>query len=297
MSGVRIVRSSEVADTDLVGALAQAFRDSGRSMERFQWKHREGPWGPSTGPAAVDDEGRVVGVRLFLPWDVWSPAWGHSSVARAVDGAVLPSARRQGLFTRMIEAQLSEYAEAGGPRVIYSTSVPASREAYRKLGWSIVDVPHGVRLVRPGLAKLVEHPWPHLPDVLEPRGERIETAWTSTALRWRTDPRSGHHYRILSLADADGPNGIIVRRTRLRGVAVAVLAYSWGAPTERLALERSALVALRAVALLQVERPGASRSRRTVGSTSVSMWHRDGTAQGPGTANWSFSFLDVEGVL
>ena len=297
MTGVQIVRSSDVADVDIVAALTKAFGDSRRTLERFQWKHREGPWGPSIGPVAVDDDGNVVGVRLFLPWMVRVPGVGAMRIARAVDGAVLPSARRQGLFTRMIQAQLAEFTEGGGPRVVYSTSVPASREAYRKLGWSIFGVPHRVRLSRPGLARVVEHTWPDLPDIPAPRGNQTETEWSAGALRWRTDPRSGRQYRILSLISADGPNGVIVRRAHLRRVPVAVIAHSWGTSRERAALERSALSLARGAGTMQVQPQPTPRVSRVVGSTSLSMWHAAGERVARAAEDWSFSFLDVEGVL
>jgi hypothetical protein len=53
---------------------------------------------------------------------------------------------------------------------------------------------------------------------------------------------------------------------------------------------------VRGVGLMQVPQRGRPRWGRVVDGTSVSMWRADG----PGLRaadGWSFSFLDVEGVL
>jgi hypothetical protein len=130
---------------------------------------------------------------------------------------------------------------------LYSTSVPASRDAYLKAGWSVFMVAGETRLLRPGRRAAAGLDWDILGDdaivpapVVAADRPRAMTAWTADALRWRIDPRSGHDYRAVRLADSDHSHGAIVRRTATRGVGTLVVVHSWGPEADQVSVVEAA---------------------------------------------------------
>ena len=63
---------------------------------------------------AVFDEGEIVGAATWFPSDIVVPG-GTLRMAGVGDVGVLPTHRRRGLLTRMMEQQLTEFHEAGIP--------------------------------------------------------------------------------------------------------------------------------------------------------------------------------------
>ena len=63
---------------------------------------------------AVFDEGEIVGAAVWFPSDIVVPG-GTLRMAGVGDVGVLPTHRRRGLLTRMMDRQLTEFHEAGIP--------------------------------------------------------------------------------------------------------------------------------------------------------------------------------------
>ncbi|WP_432560107.1 GNAT family N-acetyltransferase [Granulicoccus sp. GXG6511] len=290
---IRALREGD--EQAVLDVLNRAFQRS-LTPQWYDWKHRRGPWGPSSGWVAEAATGQLVAARLFLPWALSNEA-ETIPIMRAVDGAVAPSAQRQGLFSRCVTAEMDALSEGRrSSALIYSTSVPASREAYRKLGWAITDVAHTARPVRIspfGAARLVWGDALRAGEV--PPNAPLGTAWTSESLQWRTAAESGHKYRSVRLHDANEPNGLLLRRTHLKKVPTLLVVYSWGRPATRSALIRAACTRLGAPVVLSVAGPGAHGWQ--VGASTISSWapptHHDARLTEP----LHFDFADLEGVM
>lgn len=288
---------------DILDAINASFERSAKSLDWYRWKHLEGPWGPSTG-WAVRDGSSIIGVRLFVPWLVMTNGDPRPAL-RAMDGAVRPEGRRMGLFSKLVRLGLDDVvAGTVAADVVYSTSVPASRDAYKKLGWSVFDVDHLVTPTRWSTAKTELHRWPDLPALQLPpptTESGVQTLWTHDSVRWRLDPRSGHEYRTYSLVNASDSNGIVVRRTALRGMPALAVGLAWGNEREQAELLRSVARRERCpVAIMCASSGGVSRRRGLRrGASTVSWWApSDATTSNlEAPANWRFSMLDLEGVM
>lgn len=266
------------------------------TLHWYDWKHRSGPWGPSVGWVAEDSTGRIVAVRLFLPWEL---AVGDKVIPiyRAMDGAVAPNAQRQGLFSRCVRAEMDAMiAGRREARLIYSTSVPASREAYRKLGWSIYDVPRYAHLAPPALTKGKALEWDADFDVVSGhRASLMETNWTNTALRWRTASASGREYHWVTM-QAGGQHGVIVRRTRLKNIPALAVVHEWGAEVTTRRLVRIACGALRSPLAISSDRRLFRGPARRTGTSTVSMWSPDAWHRAA-FDQMRFDLADLEGAM
>lgn len=284
----------------VLAAMNEAFGRN-RDLDWYRWKHLEGPWGPSRGWVALD-AGEVVGTRLFVPWRLRSPA-GEHACSRAMDGAVVPRARRRGIFSSLVRLETEVLAARPEWHCVYSTSVPSSREAYRALGWTILPrVRASYLFVGPRRSDRGLVLDAGLDDVVLPRStvHGLSTAWTASALRWRTDPRGGHAYQVALLEHGPDQAGLCFRTTRVRGVRLLVPLLSWGSQRARDRLLRQAAGAEHCAVVLEVDRRSALAPLRAGGST-VSVWTTDGQG-GPDASptearSWSWSGADLEGVL
>ena len=119
-----------------------------RTVQYWHWKHSENPAGTSLGLAAYDGNGRLVALRPFMRYQV---ALGGSVVqaVRAVDTAVAPECRRQGIFSDLTAQSLSDLKESG-INLIFNTPNKRSAPGYNKLGWRLLGHPTvWVRICRP----------------------------------------------------------------------------------------------------------------------------------------------------
>ena len=103
-----------------------------RSREYLQWKHFNGPFGPSHGLVAVA-RGEIVGLRLFLRWRFGLRGSIREAV-RPVDTAVHPQWRGRGIFTRLTMA-LVEGVHDSGCSFAFNTPNANSRRGYLQMGW------------------------------------------------------------------------------------------------------------------------------------------------------------------
>jgi GNAT superfamily N-acetyltransferase len=115
----------------------------------FAWKHRDNPFGPSPMWVAEAD-GRVVGFRTFLRWELVSPFGPVCRAVRAVDTATDPEHRGRGIFTRLTLTALDEL-RTEGVDFVFNTPNGQSRPGYLKMGWRVVGrLPVAVRPTRLG---------------------------------------------------------------------------------------------------------------------------------------------------
>ena len=290
----------------VIALLARSFPGKNKTPQAFDWKHQDGPWGASTGWLAVRGED-VVGVRLLLPWQV-RYAGSTVSIRRAVDGAVDPSARRQGIFEALVTRVVKDALESPDVAAIYSTSVPASREAYRKVGWLIPDpLPQHVAVP----AVWSRAPFDHVaPAEVASRDSAdlpptsltgtISTDWHPGALAWRADPRSGHTYRAARRRD-DAATRLLYRLVPAQRPRPSrlVVVHATGPADRRDALVGAVARHHRVPTVLV---PAAPESPRrcisTRPGTQVSLWlHPTHHLASSTAADWTFDGADVEGVL
>ncbi len=280
--GFRVVPLEEVPLAEVLGLLRLALGEGplGRSDAAFRWKHRESPFGPSPGLAAVAADGTLVGVRIFQRWRL-SAGGSELAAARAVDTVTHPEWRRRGIFRRLT-LDLAERLRAEGTALIFNTPNPRSRAGYLAMGWSSLGrVPLSIRPLRPGriAAGLLRrrrtgpHPEPPRPPagtrpvaelVADPAaGALLAAAWsgeprlhtprTLDYLRWRyaapPDPAEAPGapaYGALWRFDGDAGAAVIARARERRGLAGVLLCevlIRGGAPGERAAAELIDIIA------------------------------------------------------
>ncbi len=299
-----IVPVADVPDDAILTCLNEAFGRH-RTVEWFRWKHREGPWGPSTGWAALDDTG-VVGVRLASPWRVVDVDGTPRAVARMTDGAVSPRARRQGVFSRLVVAETDSRTARGEWACLISTAVPASRAAYDKLGWTLppkVQVATSVSSVTPTLRRpaLTEVPVEALAE--SPRvGTGLATDWDAASLGWRFDQRSGHQYLAARLDSSDVGTAVVYRTTVSHRVPTLVEVLGRGPDSERDRLLRALAVQHRCLLSIRYVGAGTDRAARPVLSRvddgpALAIWTTPNATAAAALDSWRFSAADLEGVI
>lgn len=297
---------ADVEPGDVLAAINEAFGRH-RGLDWYRWKHLDGPWGPSRGWVAVDN-GEVVGTRLFVPWQLRS-ADGLHACSRAMDGATVPRARRRGIFSALIRREVDQLVDQPTWHCLYSTSVPASREAYRALGWTILPPTRmqyrPVRLRSAARVRLDAS----LPEPVAGSETRVRTNWNSAALAWRTDARSTVTYRTALLGDsAAASHGLVFRVLRRSGLRVLAPVHVWGPPTDRRRLVDGAALASRCLGVLEPVGPGTDgpsrpgRLSRGTSGSSVSLWAGGGGTGRPHDdvhrlSAWAFDQADLEGAL
>jgi len=279
----------------------------------FVWKHFANPFGPSALWVAVAD-GRVIGLRCLLRWELVTPDGHVLRVARAVDTGTDPAHQRQGVFTRLTTAALDALTDEG-VAFVFNTPNAQSRPANLTLGWQVVGRlpaavrPSGAR----GLVALLRARTPATRGALPcPAGESaaavfddraraeallgggrpasgLATHRTPEYLAWRY----GHadlHYRVVG-----DPDAAVVFHLRRRGRATeAVVCDAFGGDARRLTrLHRRIgretgadyLLALGSRGFLPVPGQGPILAARTV-------------TQPPPTGRraWSLTLGDIEGL-
>lgn len=107
-----------------------------RTGELFHWKHVANPFGKSIALVAEAD-GKIVGLRAFMRWELIDPGGTILRCARPVDTATHPDFRRRGVFQTLTEAAVED-ARRRGVDLIFNTPNADSGAGYRKMGWSEV---------------------------------------------------------------------------------------------------------------------------------------------------------------
>jgi hypothetical protein len=274
-----------------------------RDDDWFTWKHREGPWGPSSGVVARDGRG-IVGVRLLLPWGLRGPE-GTLTANRAVEAATAPRAQGKGVFSLLNRHLMARTAETG-PTAIFSTPNASSRGGYLKLGWSwLQPVPHVWRPVRPRRWRGALLTGSEATATFRASGqpELVSTDWSAAALAWRLDPRSGHRYE--AVATPDGRAGLAYRALASSKLPALLPLVGWGEASARHRLLADAARRTRSVAVLDTGWPGgapASRARGLQrGDSLLAVWPTPALASTrwrlDDVERWQVGFADLEDVL
>lgn len=251
------VRPMSVADEPQVLELLTTAMAGGptgsRTSDFFTWKHRASPFGASPGVVATDGD-RIVGVRLFLRWELRQGDRVVRAV-RAVDTATHPDYRRRGIFRTLTLDLLHRLEQEEGVDLVFNTPNADSRPGYLRMGWREVGLLQ-VRIspVRPvrflrgmrsaaranasGTASAVvtvesqpvPRPCPlpeaaaalaHLPevgDLLARRRvpDRLHTRLTLDYLRWRYGSVPGLDYRAVVVRRGGALAGLGFGRVRQR---------------------------------------------------------------------------------
>jgi hypothetical protein len=301
-----------VPESVLMDMLTRSF-DRTFTSAWYQWKHRDGPWGPSHGTIAVDDEG-PVGLLLCLPWQLGMGS-GTAVVSRPVDSCTLPRARRRGVLRALVADELARQRTLGAP-LLFCTTTPESAGANRGIGATVLTFPRTTSLTplwcraRGGRVALVSAraavaSYPAHAGRADEAQPTITTRWEPSALRWRFEPRSGRHYRGATLQHADGPAGLVYRIEHRRGLRTLVSVLLWGDRRSRLALLGGTGRAERAVVVLETTStrrgdcdqaaPGP-RVRR--GQSLMCVWDLDDSSlSSTDSERWHLTVADLEGVM
>ncbi len=294
----------EDVDPSRVRAVVQAAFGRPRAAASWAWKHHDGPWGPTTGAAAVE-RGRVIAVRLLLPWALRYDG-RVVVVRRAVDAATVPEAHGRGLFSLLNQRLMDDLRSSAGWTALFSTPNGNSRGVYRRLGWRwLPPIGHRYLVVVPltraarwaeaaDPAELVPAPGPpHL----------VGTDWTAEAWRWRMDPRCGSTYRGARLPDADA--GLVYRAGRRNRMPFLTVLHLWGRSAQRASLLRwvarneRAPVALHALGPVSVGLGGPGHRR---GESLLAVWGSEPADHVPALPiydpnRWWMPLVDLERVL
>src|SRR5262245_52952288 len=115
----------------------------------LEWKHLENPFGESPMWVAEID-GRVVGFRGFVRWELQTPDGRMLRAVRAVDTATAPDVQGRGIFTRLTLGALDEL-RGEGVDLVFNTPNDKSLPGYVKMGWHEVGRLRAV--VRPTRAR------------------------------------------------------------------------------------------------------------------------------------------------
>src|SRR5688572_14578158 len=145
-----IIRPAEDVDTtSILGLLRKSMVEgSPRTLDYWNWKHRDGTFGPSYVLVAEKDR-TVVGLRAFMRWE-WAAGGRVLHAVRAVDTATHPECRGRGIFTKLTEA-LVEQVRAAGVAFVFNTPNANSRPGFIKMGWKSLG--RVTLLIRP------QRPW------------------------------------------------------------------------------------------------------------------------------------------
>jgi len=283
----------------VVEALRASF-DLPFTDEFFEWKHVEGPWGPTDGWVAVDDEG-IAGVLCCMPWGLRRD--GTTSVAsRLVDGGTVPRALRQGIFGELVRHEVERCQQLSTPQSIFCTATPAARDSHVKRGaTALAPLRHGIGVVpvhRAGRAVTFDDA---IDQYVETPSDRVETAWSTASLRWRFEARSGHRYECARLRSADGPNGLVFRVGSTRGLRQVFVEFAWGDRRDVAALIAGVAVRRGALAWSAPAGEGAALAMRPVtwrGVSHVCSWPFDPTFDAMRTlSDARLWYADVEGLI
>ena len=190
-----------------------------RTPQLFEWKHISNPFGTSI-MLVAEANGRIVGFRAFMRWELVTPSSDIITCVRPVDTATHPDFQRRGIF-RQLTMQAVEVARSDGVQLIFNTPNPRSGAGYTSMGWSEVG---GVGvLARPSFRLFTgrEGSMTNTVDEKDPDWESVEAATRAPRglrtprspdyLRWRFGSHPTARY---SLIEEDG--GTVIVRPNLR---------------------------------------------------------------------------------
>jgi GNAT superfamily N-acetyltransferase len=131
---MRFVTGTEEHTSQIVELLKITLGESltKKTVEFWDWKHNENPFGKSKMILAFDGE-MLVGVRAFMCWQ-FSNVSETLKCVRAVDTAVHPSYQGKGIFSKLTMAALDD-CKNDNIKLVFNTPNKISKIGYLKLGW------------------------------------------------------------------------------------------------------------------------------------------------------------------
>ncbi|MGA4545379.1 GNAT family N-acetyltransferase [Uniformispora flossi] len=142
-----VAKDDEPQVLELLAAALAGGPTGERTQEFFDWKHRDNPFGSSPGLVAVDGDGRLAAVRLFLRWE-FAHQGATVRAVRAVDTATRPDVQGRGLFTKLTLGLLERLGE--DTDLVFNTPNANSLPGYLRMGWQEVGkVPIALHPIRP----------------------------------------------------------------------------------------------------------------------------------------------------
>lgn len=285
--------------------------DDPRFIDLFRWKHELNAFGPSPAWVAVDN-GRIVGVRLFMRWEFVRDGQLLRAV-RAVDTATDPDYQGRGLFTALTLQALDEM-RGDGVDFVFNTPNSQSRPGYLKMGWRVVGkLPAAVRvsgprsMVKLARARVASEHWSQPIEVGEPFERWIDgralpvaqdlptrtlaTNANDAFVRWRFS-LAPMHYRVI-----EGDGGAVVVRARRRGPALELVQLRAFGLDQRHADRLTAAQLGTARADHAIRLGGADPVSGFVplpGGGPIMTWRAVNSVGMPPLANWSLSMSDIE---
>jgi GNAT superfamily N-acetyltransferase len=126
--------SSSISTEEIVDLLKTSLGESTtkKSVEFWNWKHIDNPFGKST-IVLAKDENRIVAVRAFMKWQ-FDNNTQSIICGRAVDTAVHPDYQGKGIFTKLT-LQAIDKAEQENVDLIFNSPNKISKVGYLKMGW------------------------------------------------------------------------------------------------------------------------------------------------------------------
>ncbi|WP_162051938.1 GNAT family N-acetyltransferase [Pontibacter pamirensis] len=261
----------------------------------YYWKHVENPFGESPGFVAVD-EGKVVGVRLFLRWNL-NYNGKKIKALRPVDTATHPDARGKGIFKKLTLHGLS-VANADNTHLIFNTPNSNSLPGYLKMGWQQLHepIPHSYFLVnhfRTCLQVRQHNNFDSFQFASTDSSSFVETEKTQEFYKWRYKDK---RYEIASLVDNHN-TFIVYQMLKVKGVRVLSVTDFYGDAALFQILIRSLAKKLNVYICHCLEYPTVFS---TAGITKVKRGSSLVVYKGPTVyleSPWKFSPGDLEGVL
>lgn len=128
---------SKASLDEALSLLSESLSDSGatkKTEEFWRWKHAASAFGPSCGVCAKASDGRLIGLRPLMRWQLRTSEGRIVSAFRPVDTVTAPAARGKGLFSRMTMASI-RLITSEGDAIVFNTPNAASLPGYLKLGW------------------------------------------------------------------------------------------------------------------------------------------------------------------
>ena len=237
------VRPADAGDRDeIIGVAARALGWAADERDRalFDWKHGENPFGSPPAWVATDD-GRVVGFRSFICWEL-QRSGEPLRLVRAVDTATDPTFQGRGIFRRLTLESIAALPTLGFD-AIFNTPNDLSRPGWLKMGSTQLGRPTlGVvprspaSLGRMARSRIPADRWSIPSPVGTPAAEALAELSSVPGMadqsRWHT-PRSIEylrwrysleplHYRVIEVR-----GGLCVFRVRRRGPSLEVAVTEW----------------------------------------------------------------------
>ena len=218
--------------TEILRILAEGY---GRPFgaDWFQWKHLDGPWGPSR-PIVARDESGPLGVVFGLPWRFRVDGSAVDGI-RLVDGATTPRAVRRGVFRRIVRELIDPTDGSPRPPIVIATATPEAQGAHVKNGAVALEPIDST--YRPTLYSTAAlETGPSVIDDLVGSDDPERRRRRSGMLR-RCDGAPNHRraptYHVARLAQSDTANGVVYRLGPRRTL---ILTARWGPERERTTL-------------------------------------------------------------